>query len=140
MQIHPLVDQISVSPQIQLEDLSALAAAGYRSVINNRPDGEAPDQPASATLAAAAAVHGLDYRFVPVVPGRFDDATVEAMTCALQELPRPVLAFCRTGTRSSSLWALQAARHSDVDTLLDVASEAGYDLSGLMPLLQRVRS
>ena len=137
---HRLDDKTLVAGQIGPADVPALKAEGVKMIINNRPDGEAPDQPASATLAAAAAAHGLDYRFVPVVPGRFDDATVEAMTCALQELPRPVLAFCRTGTRSTSLWALQAARHSDLDTLLDVASEAGYDLSGLMPILQRVRS
>lgn len=139
MQIRPLVDQISVSPQIELEDLPALAAAGYRSIINNRPDGEAPDQPGDATLAEAAARHGLAYRFVPVVPGQFDDAAIEAMSDALNALPRPVLAFCRTGTRSTSMWALQAVPGSDVDTVLDVAAKAGYDLGGLLPRLQRAR-
>ena len=140
MQIRPLVDQISVSPQIQLEDLPALVAAGYRSVINNRPDGEAPDQPDSVSLARAAAEHGLDYRFIPAVPGQFDDAAVDATAHALKELPRPVLAFCRTGTRSTSLWALQAAQQTDADTILDVAANAGYDLGGLAPRLRRERS
>lgn len=137
MQIHPLIDQISVSAQIQPDDLAALAAAGYRSVINNRPDGEAPDQPDGATLAAAAQREGLAYRHVPVLPGQFDAGTVAAMAQALAQLPRPVLAFCRTGTRSTTVWALQAAGQADADTLLRVAADAGYDLRALAPRLQQ---
>jgi sulfide:quinone oxidoreductase len=88
----------------------------------------------------AAAEHGLAYRFIPAVPGEFSDAAIDATAHALEELPRPVLAFCRTGTRSTSLWALQAARQIDVDTILDVAANAGYDLGGLVSRLQRERS
>lgn len=136
MQIRPLTDQLSVSPQIALDDLAQLASAGFRSVINNRPDGEATDQPSSAQLAEAAARHGMGYRYVPVVPGQFDQGTIDAMAQALDALPPPVLAFCRTGTRSTSVWALQACRHTEADELLKIAREAGYDLGALAPRLR----
>jgi uncharacterized protein (TIGR01244 family) len=139
MQIRRLTEQVSVSPQIQPEDMAALASAGFRSVVNNRPDGEAADQPASAELAQAAARQGLAYRHVPAVPGQFEAATVAAMARVLDDLPPPVLAFCRTGTRSTSLWALQAARHVDADVLMRTAAEAGYDLSGLLSRLHGAR-
>lgn len=139
MPFRQLTDQVSVAPQVQPQELDALAAAGFRSVINNRPDGEADDQPDSAALAAAAARHGLAYRHIPVVPGQYDPAAIDAMAQALEEMPAPVLAFCRTGTRSTSLWALQAARQTEVDALLRIAGEAGYDLAGLAPRLRAER-
>lgn len=136
MPIRQLTDKVSVAPQLRPEDLEAVAAAGFHSVINNRPDQEADDQPESAALAAAAARHGLAYRHIPVVPGQYDTASIDAMARAIDEMPPPVLAFCRTGTRSTSLWALQAARHADADELLRIAGEAGYDLTGLLPRLR----
>lgn len=139
MQIHPLTDQLSVSPQITVADLAAIAAAGYRSVINNRPDGEASDQPESAALAEAAARQGLGYRYIPVTPGRYEAATLDAMAQALETLPGPVLAFCRSGTRSTSVWALQAARRADPQVLMKTAAAAGYDLAGLAPQLHAAR-
>ncbi|HEV2539301.1 MAG TPA: TIGR01244 family sulfur transferase [Frateuria sp.] len=135
MPIRQLTAQVSVAPQIRPEELPAIAAAGFRSVINNRPDHEADDQPTHAALAEAASRQGLAYRYVPVVPGRYDQAAIDAMAQALGEMPPPVLAFCRTGTRSTSLWALQAARHAPVDDLVRIAGEAGYDLAGLVPQL-----
>lgn len=136
MQIRQLTDQLSVSPQLGLEDIAQVAAAGFRGLINNRPDGEAAGQPTSAQLADAAARHGLAYRYVPVVPGRFDPETIGAMASALDALPPPVLAFCRTGTRSTSMWALQACRHTDAQALLETARAAGYDLDALAPQLR----
>lgn len=139
MPIRQLTAQVSVAPQIQPEELGAIAAAGFHSVINNRPDHEADDQPTAAALAEAAARHGLAYRHIPVVPGQYDQASIDAMAQAIGEMPPPVLAFCRTGTRSTSLWALQAARHADVDELVRTAGEAGYDLAGLEPQLRAER-
>ncbi|MEP6899168.1 MAG: TIGR01244 family sulfur transferase [Rhodanobacter sp.] len=133
MQLHKLTEQLSVAAQISPEDMADLAAAGFRSVINNRPDGEARDQPASALLAATAAEHGLDYRYLPVVPGQLSDEAAADFADALRNLPAPVLAFCRTGTRSTSIWALQAA--GDADAILGVARQAGYDLASLRPRL-----
>ncbi len=133
MQLRPLSKELSVSAQIRVADIAALAAQGYRSVINNRPDGEEPGQPASATLATAATQVGLDYRYVPVIPGQLQDAQVTAFAAALADMPGPVLAFCRTGTRSSTLWALQAS--GSADAILETARVAGYDLSALRPRL-----
>lgn len=133
MLIHPLSSQLSVTAQIDPADVAALAAQGFRSIINNRPDGEAADQPASATMAAAAKQAGLEYRHIPVVPGQLQDAQVQAFAAALIDMPVPVLAFCRTGTRSSTLWALQAP--GTAAAILDTARAAGYDLSALRPRL-----
>ena len=138
MPIKRLTDTLSVAPQISEGDLAALAAQGFRSVINNRPDGEAGDQPASAVLAAAAARAGLAYRDIPVISGQLD-AQVAAFGKALAELPAPVLAFCRTGTRSTTLWALDAVLAQPVADVVQTAAEAGYDLAALRPRLEQAR-
>lgn len=135
MKIAKLTPFLSVSPQIAETDFGALAAQGFRAVINNRPDGEAEDQPASAQLAAAARRVGLAYRHVPVVSGSITDDDVAAFAQALDEVKAPVLAFCRTGTRSTMLWALAEARHLDPEAILATAAEAGYDLGALRPRL-----
>ena len=133
MQLHKLTEQLSVAAQIAPEDIAELAAAGFRSLINNRPDGEAEGQPASTSLAAAAVSHGLDYRHLPVISGQVSEQSAADFATALRSLPSPVLAFCRTGTRSCSLWVLQAA--GDADAVLDTARQAGYDLQSLRPRL-----
>jgi sulfide:quinone oxidoreductase len=135
MKIDKLTPFLSVSPQIAEADLGALAAQGFRAVISNRPDSEAEDQPTSAALGAAAQRVGLDYRHVPVVSGRITDGDVAAFAQALDELKGPVLAFCRTGTRSTTLWALAEARHLDPEAILATAAGAGYDLAALKPRL-----
>jgi len=133
VQITPL---LSVSPQIAEADLELLAARGFRAIVNNRPDGEAADQPAGAVIAAAAQRRGLDYRAVPVVPGQIGEEDVAAFARALAEAKGPVLAYCRTGTRSISLWALSEAERRAPDDILAAASAAGYDLSALRPRLE----
>ena len=125
MQIRSLTDKLSVSSQLALTDLTVAADQGIRSIINNRPDGEAPDQPSSAELEAAAADLGLGYRHIPVVPGQFRDEDVARFEAALAELESPVLAFCRTGTRSTTLWALSAAAKAVSSDLLSTARAAG---------------
>ncbi len=133
--MHRLTDNISVAAQISVADLDTLAAQGFRSIINNRPDAEAADQPANAELQAAALKAGFIYRHIPVISGDLQQAQVVDFAEALATLPPPVLAFCRTGTRSSMLWALQAK--GTADAILDTALSAGYDLSALRPRLGR---
>ena len=133
MLIHPLSQQLSVTAQIDPADVATLAAKGFRSIINNRPDGEADGQPSSAALAAAAKEAGLAYHYIPVVPGQLQASQIQAFADVLNETPSPVLAFCRTGTRSSTLWALQAP--GTADAILATTSAAGYDLSALRPRL-----
>ncbi|MBN8926714.1 MAG: TIGR01244 family protein [Rhodospirillales bacterium 69-11] len=130
-----LTPALSVAPQVSAEDLGGLSALGFRAIINNRPDGEAEGQPPSALLEATARRLGLAYRHIPVVSGKVTDADVQAFAAALQELRGPVLAFCRTGTRSTTLWALSQAPHLDPAAILAAAKDAGYDLSGLRPRL-----
>ena len=133
--LHPLTDRLSVTAQIEVDDIAELATQGVRSIINNRPDGEADDQPSSAELQAAAQQAGLAYQYIPVTHGPLLANQVDAFAAALRDLPAPVLAFCRSGNRCSILWALQA--EGTADAIIDAALGAGYDLSWLRPQLSR---
>ena len=110
MEFTVISDKLAVAPQVKPEDLRELAASGFVGIINNRPDSEVPDQPSSLELEAEAKRVGLAYWHVPVVPGAMTDKDVRAFVAALGEVDGPVLAFCRTGNRSTALWkASQAA-------------------------------
>ena len=131
-----LDDTISVFGQIEPEDVAAAKAQGFAAIVNNRPDDEQPGQPAGAAIEAAAREAGLSYVAIPVDHSGFSEWQVAAMADALQKADGPVLAFCRSGTRSTYLWAL--ARHSlgdDGETLIAKAAAAGYDLNALRPIL-----
>lgn len=130
-----LDDTISVAGQIAPGDIAQAAAQGFAFVINNRPDGEQPGQPTSAEMAAAAEAAGLGYAAIPVAGG-FSAAQVEAMRQALEAAPGPVLAFCRSGTRSTFAWALaRASLGDDPETLAAKAAQAGYDISPIKGML-----
>jgi sulfide:quinone oxidoreductase len=139
MQTRNLAEKLSVSSQLTPPDLTAAAHQGIRSIINNRPDAEASDQPTSAEIEAAATALGLGYRHIPVVPGQIHDEDIANFSVALAELEAPVLAFCRTGTRSASLWALSAPAEVASSDLLAAARAAGYDLDALKPRLDTRR-
>ena len=110
MELTHLSPTVAVSSQLQPADIGRLAAGGFKGIINNRPDNEGPDQPRSNELEAEALRHGLVYRHIPVVPGQATEVEVRAFAAALKEIDGPVLAFCRTGNRSSALWkAAQAS-------------------------------
>lgn len=130
-----LADGLSVSTFIRPEQLSDVAGA-FRTIINNRPDGEEPGQPTSAELAETAGRLGLHYIHIPVVPGRIEDEQVRRFADALATSPQPVLAFCRTGTRSTTLWALSQAGKRNPRDIIATAGTAGYDLSALQPKLE----
>lgn len=132
-----LDEHISVAGQIRPEDLPDIARAGVRTVINNRPDGEEPGQPTTAELAQTAQALGLAYHHIPIAGG-VPAAAVEDMADALQTSPGPTLAFCKSGTRSTYLWALARARDgADPAELTAKAAQAGYDLKPIAPLLNR---
>ena len=127
---------ISVFGQLEPEDVAAAKAEGFTMIVNNRPDNEQPGQPAGAAIEAAAKAVGLAYVAIPVDHSGFNEGQVAAMAEALEAAPGPVLAFCRSGTRSTFLWAL--ARHKlgdDGEQLIAKAANAGYDLSALRPVL-----
>ena len=129
-----VTDSLSVSPQVTEADMVRAAAEGFVLVINNRPDGEDPSQPSSATIEAAARAAGLDYVHVPVRGGPGPEQ-VEAVRLAIESAKGPVLAFCRSGTRSIVTWSIgQAlAGEADRETLVSQGAAAGYDLSGVLP-------
>ena len=121
-----------VSGQIAPEEIAAL---GVATIINNRPDGEEPGQPSSDVIAAAAQAAGVDYRHIPV-SGGISLPQVAQMADALAQAKGPVLAFCRSGTRSTYLWALARAQlGDDAETLFEQAAAAGYDLSPVRAFL-----
>ncbi|MDP1874517.1 TIGR01244 family sulfur transferase [Phenylobacterium sp.] len=128
-----VTDQFSVSPQIAVDDVAAAAAQGVVLIINNRPDGEDPAQPSGAGIEAAARAAGLDYIAIPVRGGP-DAGQVLAQREAVDQADGPVLAYCRSGTRSIVTWALGQAQDGAMDrqTLIALGAEAGYDLSGVL--------
>ncbi|THG37572.1 bifunctional protein tyrosine phosphatase family protein/NAD(P)/FAD-dependent oxidoreductase [Sphingomonas olei] len=134
-----LDEHLLVSPQITLDDVDAAADAGVTTIINNRPDGEEVGQPSSAEIAARAAARGLAYHHIPVSGGTFDDRSVTAFDAALAGTAGKTLAFCRTGTRSTTLWALGNAGRLPTAELLHRAGQAGYDLSAQKDRLATAR-
>lgn len=127
-----LSPQFAVSPQITPQDISALKAQGYRAIIANRPDGEGADQPTFAEIEAAAHAAGMQARYIPISGGMVGDDDVEAFRSALRAMPGPVLAYCRSGTRSATLWSLAQADDMPLPQILAATSTAGYDLSGVV--------
>ncbi len=108
--LHPVAADVCVAPQLQPEAMAEAARAGFRSVVNNRPDHEhGPGQPTSAEMAAAALAAGLQYRHLPVDGGYQSPEEIAAFAQLLAELPRPILAFCRSGARSARLYEAASA-------------------------------
>lgn len=132
MELKRINDDISVSPQISLDDMPALRAAGFVTVINNRPDGESFDQPASEEVRAAAEAAGLAYHYIPLGREGVSPQMVEQTEAALEGSNGPVLAFCRSGTRSTTLWALSQAGKMPASEIVAQAAHAGYDMSHLL--------
>jgi uncharacterized protein (TIGR01244 family) len=128
-----VTDQFSVAPQIALDDIPLARAAGFKLLINNRPDGEQPGQPSSAAVEAAATAAGLDYAHIPVVGGP-TSAAVHAEMAAIADAAGPVLAFCRSGTRSIVIWSIGQALSGERSRseLIALGGQAGYDLSGVL--------
>lgn len=128
-----VTDEFTTAPQISVADVAEAARQGFRTIINNRPDGEQPDQPASAEIEAAAKAAGLAYHHVPVVGGPTPDQ-VEAVKQIIAEAEAPVLAFCRSGTRSIVTWSIGQAMSGAMPRgeLVSLGRQAGYDLSGVL--------
>lgn len=132
MDAKPLSTNVSVAAQITPEDVPAIAAAGYRAIICNRPDAEVPGEVGFDRIAAAARAAGLEARYMPVISGAVSAEDGTEFGAALGELPGPVLAYCRSGTRCAALWALSQAGQMTPQDILAATASAGYDLSGLV--------
>ena len=132
----PLVPGLDITTQVTPQAIADAKAAGFGAIINARPDREEPGQPSSAELEAAAKAAGLDYHHIPVIPGQFSDAQVDAFCDALDGCEKPALAFCKSGMRATSLWALSQAGKRPTDEILREAAACGYDLKPLAPRIE----
>lgn len=133
MTAKPITPNLSVSEQILPQDIAALAAAGFKSIICNRPDGEGADQPSFSEIEAAATAAGMQAHYLPIVSGKVGDADAVAFGTAMDSLPKPILAYCRTGTRSATLWSLsEGGRGRPLPEIIAATKAAGYDMAGVV--------
>ncbi len=131
MELKRINDHVSVSGQIQPEDVATLKDLGFVAIVNNRPDGESPDQPQGAAIEAAALAAGIAYHAIPLGREGVSPELVNATKAVLEGSDGPVFCFCRSGTRSTTLWALSQAGTAPAGTIISQAAEAGYDMSHL---------
>ena len=131
MDLKKISEKTAVSPQITPQDMTAIKEAGFRAIICNRPDGEGVDQPSFEEIEAEAKKVGLAAAYVPVTSGMVRDEDVESFGAALKDLPRPVLAYCRTGTRSATLWSFHESKKRPMHEILAATKAAGYDMNGV---------
>lgn len=135
-----LTDKILVAPQIDVADVADAVAAGATLIINNRPDDESADQTSGDVIEAAARAAGIDYVAIPVTHAGFAEWQVSAMAEALDKTDGKILAYCRSGTRSTLLWALARASKGEHPAVLsEQAADAGYDLSPIAAMMDMVR-
>ncbi|HEY6814320.1 MAG TPA: TIGR01244 family sulfur transferase [Croceibacterium sp.] len=135
--LRQITDSFWASPQIGLAEVEEARARGFALIVNNRPEGESDDQIAGSEIEAAARAAGMDYLAIPVTHAGFSEEQVTAMAEALGTATAPVLAYCRSGTRSTLLWSLaQAQRGRDVDAIAADAARGGYDVAPIRALLE----
>ena len=136
-----ITNEFWASPQISLADVEEARQRGFVLIVNNRPEGEADDQVPGEDIEAVTREAGLAYVAIPVTHAGFSEDQVRAMAEALEQAEGPVLAYCRSGTRSTLLWALaQASLGRDPDELTPAAASGGYDLTPIRPLLDMLAS
>ncbi|NHZ82696.1 TIGR01244 family phosphatase [Massilia sp. CCM 8695] len=132
MHIHALTPALAVSAQILPEQLETLRQAGFCSIICNRPDGEAGDQPLFAEIERAAHAAGMAAHYLPAESGKVTDEQGAAFGALLDRLPKPVLAYCRSGMRSTTMWALSQADRMPLPQIVDAARKAGFNMQGVV--------
>ncbi|WP_033067388.1 bifunctional protein tyrosine phosphatase family protein/NAD(P)/FAD-dependent oxidoreductase [Thalassospira australica] len=132
MEINKISSGFSVSPQIVANDVAEIAKLGFRSIVCNRPDGEGSDQPTFEEISNAAKEAGIEVRYQPIVAGKVSDDDARDFGRLFDELPKPVFAYCRTGTRSTTLWSLSQAGILDTSEILRATKAAGYDMGGVV--------
>ena len=137
MDIRALTPTYAVSPQITPEDLAAIKAAGFVTVIDNRPDAEIPPAVQTAAMRAAVEAAGLAFVANPVIGGAITEQNVAAQRAAIEASSGPVFAYCASGNRSSVVWALAHAGKVPTGDLIATAAQFGYDLEWLRPMLDR---
>lgn len=140
MDIRALTPGYAVSPQIEPTDLPAIKAAGYTTVIDNRPDHEIPDELQTEAMRAAAEAEGLTFIANPVIGGQITMDNVTAQGDAIANADGPILAYCASGNRSSIVWALSQAGTQPIDELIATPAKFGYQLEHLRPTLEQLEA
>src|SRR5215469_5168691 len=139
-QLFSLSSGVSAAGALDRADIDALASAGVRTIVNNRPDGEDPGQLPAAEAQRLAEAHGIAYHHIPVTAATLSRADVDAFAAVLRDAPAPVVAHCRSGTRSALLWALTRLRDGgDPLSLIAAAARHGIDIAGLPAVAARLR-
>lgn len=137
VRIVTLSPDFAVAPQLMAEDFPEVAEQGFKSIIGNRPDGEQPGQLSSADAAQLAKANGLQFRHLPLVmPIVLEEATSDATQELIDTLPKPILAYCRSGTRSAMAWAGALSRTLPVDEVVGRLQAGGYEAAGLADALK----
>lgn len=136
MDIRPLSPKFAASPQIGVEDIPEIVAAGYTTIICNRPDAEVPPSHYAATISAAATAAGLTFIVNPVTHHGLNNEMIDIQKQAMDTAPGPVLAYCASGTRSSILWSFAQAKEMAADDIIAATASAGYDLGGMRGQLE----
>ncbi|MCH9808882.1 MAG: TIGR01244 family phosphatase [Alphaproteobacteria bacterium] len=135
MDVRKVTEDLSVAPQISADEVAEIAAAGFKTIICNRPDGEDALQPGCQAISDAASRLGVAVVHQPVVSGQLGMADVVAFKKLVEDAQKPVLAYCRSGTRCVTLWGLSQAGNLSSQEIIGAAAIAGYDLSGLAATL-----
>jgi len=139
-QLFPLGPELSVAGRLDRADIDALARAGVRTIINNRPDGEDPGQLPAAEARRLAEAHGIAYHHIPITAATLSRADVDVFAAAMRDAPGPVVAHCRSGTRSTLLWALMRMREgANALSLIAEAAQHGIDIASLPAVAARLR-
>ena len=140
--LRPVTDKYAVSPQIQIKDIKAIADAGFTRIINHRPDNEQKGQPLSADIAAEAQRLGLTFVNLPFSPGNLTREIFDALSAELARSDEPTLAYCRSGTRAITIWALSEVRagNQTPEQVIAAASAAGYNLQGQKEALEKLQT
>jgi uncharacterized protein (TIGR01244 family) len=139
-ELFQLMPGLSVAGRLDRADIDALARAGVRTIVNNRPDGEDPGQLPAAEAKQLAAAHGIAYHHIPITAATLTRGDVDAFAATLRDAAQPVVAHCRSGTRSALLWALTRMREgADPLALISEAARHGIDIAGLPAVAARLR-
>lgn len=138
MTFKKITDDFSVAPQISVAEVAIAAEQGFKTVICNRPI-EEPGQPDHEEMTAAVIENGMDHAYQPVVSGNVTFSDVAEFSEFLKTAEKPILAYCRSGTRCSTLWALAEAPHRDINEIIELCAQAGYDYSGMRGTLESLK-
>lgn len=139
MDLRQLTPDLAVSAQILPEDVARLAEAGFKVLVNNRPDEEITPEIDHQAMAEAAKAAGMEYHYLPFTPGQVTPELISGFGAAIGG-QKPVFAYCRSGNRSTVLWALTQAGKLPEAEIIETAAKAGYDLSGVRPLIASLAS